>query len=574
MGKKLIEKILRSRRAQVGIAVTAIILIIAGSSVASVLSQFEISGTPDVTTPLMTTGRSFIVRNGSTVIETVGNAMSMFVPNSQYWPGIDVQYSQPFTCSANGTPITTPDYTPASDPLWIGSNVYYYNELYQAVDVLFRTNPNPPSLASVSYTSTLSPFSGLTHPHRGGSMKFLDSVYGVVTTGSTQDVTGELILAMNTASWNRIVRSNQRATLTYLGTPMEFESLTTYGRVPAPGKTLSDAITACAKKFGNSQVTVDATVSVACVDGMFEYEYDRAVTLDNGTVVTVHVQTRSARIGILNSYKSTQQSTGLITNLAEDALNTIDAAETNPSTTVTGSAQPNYAAKSIPGVQTYTLEGSMTYTGDDATYGASNPIGGGVIVGSHVTTLPGTAPVIDLNSVAAGGAFSLPTTMSDKITVTIQPKTVVDVAKVSVKYSELFWDDTWLNTDTNVPQFTTKDARFPYKVTVQNVYAITRFIVKMAVITENSVQVIAQDGQPITPQDVTEFNFNNVIAIPPDAGDRNITRPIDTFSWPKFWADVGAMIMEWLNNPWVIIVIAIVVVVLLGIAYSIIRRFV
>lgn len=543
------------------------IIMLAGSVVSSSYTTldpiYEIGGTPAILSPVKVNSYYYDVRDGdsSTLIQRVypgTSAVGYFNSADKRYPDVEIKYSQPFFTTPSGDYIdaSTLSLTPVQK-LVLGSNIYYYQEFYIAQDVAARTYTNLPT-----YTSNvinLSPFYGVTHTDPGDKTNTLTEAAAI----------GSLILYCDTGdNWYREYHGTGSAITTSL-VPMTWRGLTAAYDFDSG---LGAAIGRVQTEFGNSQVIVQPTITAGALDNFITYDYTREVIMENGSIATVQVKTSSARVGFLNAYNTFNDRYGLVSNIAAVYNERVNM-ETTSTTGALDNAPANDAELATASAQGFTLTSHVQYLGDSYV----PPVTGGARCNSYTSSLT-TTPTINLTSLVQTGTWTLPTTMNHNLEFTLQPKTDVKVARTDVEWSHL-WYCYWWPGDENQVKTETRVIEYPYGVTVENIYAITRVVTKIALVTENAAQVVAVDGKPIAATDIVDFDFTGTIELDPgiDDVDDNVTIPVwdPVAAWNDFWS--GASWNDfWMNvllgNPSSIMalvvtlaVIGVVAMIILGV---------
>jgi hypothetical protein len=227
------------------------------------------------------------------------------------------------------------------------------------------------------------------------------------------------------------------------------------------------------------------------------------VTLDNGTRATVHVETSSAKVGFTDCYQTQEEYRGIVPNLLDSTINQ----RLKMSTQEIAADRANRAeddSKNEPPVAQggHIIEGSISYKGE-----AQTPIitGGINRIYSHSNSIGNTQLTIDANHL---DQFTLPTTLAESSEFELSPLTTIHLASTDVHYEAMFWNGAVFPQQYNMVVDSTKNIVYPFNIKCENEVAISRFVFKIAIVSENNPTVIV-NGKPLDPSLINDYEINS-----------------------------------------------------------------
>ena len=477
----------------------------------------EIDLTPDIFTPIQVDSASFKVMTvDGTPLETKdGSGGTVFYhdPTGAY-PDVSIFYSEPFPCYSDGTYSETAndDAHTTSKKLYVDGKLYVLTDQYFfGVDIGARTYANDVNwkIAPEIVLSPLRGFYTTYTPWYGGSY-----VYGDIGPPTNPD--GNLIMAVNTgqAGWPVSHYSKIPAKITTSLVPMGFQ-VSSYNAPVPEALSYAKALEKIQDTWGIKALVIEPNVTVIGLNDYVRYSYDRQITLDNGTKATVSVDTTSAKVGFASISSSTaigSKARGIIPNALSDVLETNLALSTEAKEESKGTMQvdQDVSSDSIGG---RTLEGYIEYQdGQDVitTVGAAANVYSSLLR----TSLTGRPPKIDLTDL---DHFSLDEVAYATSQFKLQPVSTIYTAKTNVHYEVLYWNGATIPQTFDWITDTTSQIMYPYKLSIQNVYAISRIVFRVVVLSENN-PVVKVNGKPVDPDSITDFELTEY-GLEPDMDD-------------------------------------------------------
>jgi len=488
-------------------------------------STTQIDLTPEEFQPVRVQSAFFDVRKlDGTLLGTIDGKSNLkyFTPQSSsllnhpaddyLYPKVDIMYSQPFMSDAGGTPVTDVSaYHRPAQRLVTGGNAYFLNTYYMSMDIGARTYSNLP--VQKDTTTYLSPWRNYQFDYTDPSAI---GIIGSRTYSSTNNpgIIGSLVLYtdVGTNPW-QYTYAPTLATISTSLEPIDFQ-LSTWNNAPLSGYTYADAIAKLQQNYGNQKVVVQPHIVIDGLSNYIRYSYEEEQTLPDGSKATITVNTKSALVGFADAYKAPfdlSDKVGLIPNyfssqykvagLAKDDKPVEESAK--PATTETsGDKSLTSSSRTITGsvvVKQTSVDPEKTITGGAAVHGITTNL-------NEIDNL-----YIDLNDLEA---FSLPEDLTINTEFEMQPKTSIKIAHAEVKYTAWWWDGAFpYYEDTTVgPAYA--DIFWPYAISIENVYAVTRCTWKLQILTENEIQGVYANGQPIDVSKITDFELSEIVNDP------------------------------------------------------------
>jgi hypothetical protein len=474
----------------------------------------EISLTPETFNPVYVDSAKFTVRDpDGTFLGEISTAspMSHYHDSLGRYPDVDIMFSSPFPCESDGTYLTSTsqiEHT-TSKSIYVDGKLYFLSDQYYfAVDVGARTYANTVNW-QIAPEIILSPL-------RGAQFSYTPIYHQFYWTdpGPTDNPDGNLIMAINGDCniYDGIgvfgpcvsTHSTTTAKITTSLFPMDFQ-VSTFNPVPSAGHQLTDAIQYISNYWGTRAIVIQPNLTIKGYNDYIRYSYDRQIILPNGTRATVQVDTTSAMVGFAECYKSSIESKGVIPNYLDPYLRIkVPLATDDPTEDKGGVTQPEMTAPLL--MYDMDLTGSVKYQqGQDeiTTLGAAANIYGAMLGNG----LEGKDITINLNTL---DKFSLPTKISPRAEFKLQELSTLNIAKTDVTYNTLWWYGGTLPATVNkiTAASGTTTIKYPYKLSVQNVYAISRIVFRVVIISENNPTVYVS-GKPIDPSKISDFEMTS-----------------------------------------------------------------
>lgn len=463
--------------------------------------------TPDQFQPVKIDSASFAVRDSlGNLLDTInsGSTMNHYAGDAGgLYPAADIIYSQPYPCETSGRYIENINDVPhvTSKMLYVDGKIYFLNEYYFGVNVGARTYARP--------KLTFAP-AALLNPLRGATFWYAPWWYtGTQWTdpGAPKNPDGNLVLTCNTGTnpWG-YSSGSMRAQIAGLLEPQDFQ-VTSWNPVPRAGYTLEDSIRKLQTGWGNSKIVIQPTINVKTYSDYLKYSYSRPVTLPNGTVATVLIETTSAKVGFVDCYQTDYDYKGLVPNtLAPSDKNHLVGMSTEARSDGKESAKTGNDASTGPlAISSYIVEGHVKYLTDvqDANGNPVVPVGGMARSYNHRNSLNGQTIQIDLNHL---DTFTLPQSLSETSEFELQPLTTLKLAKTECQAEMLFWHGGYNTYDKK--SYVNSNLVYAYSISEQNVMALGQFVFKLAIISENNPTVIV-NGHPVDPESITDFEITS-----------------------------------------------------------------
>jgi hypothetical protein len=509
------------------------------------------------------------------------------------YPDVDCFASQPFFCDATGITMTKSDSIVSN--IVVNGIDYIVTEYHEGIDFGSETHVRLGSLSHQTlYGASVSPFEDAGYTHTD----YYSNQFGDTWTASKYPkVVGSLVytddafvggsLSQN-QNWvgnnpNVVWGSDQgKAKITQSLAPFYATqtSITYTGGVTifgvniggTPHLTTSNvAVTDLNSAwFSNSQannqgyqqeflknnykiaaVKIVPTINLVAQGNPVLYDYNQTVTLPNGTRATMTVNTASTITGFRNAYIANPGSglsqSGLVQNL--HPANWAVPVPSNPSNTTsnTPSDPPAEVANSV--------NGRLWYTGDvDCGY-ITGAASGADNVG---TSLNQAAKDYHFDMSNPDSLGTMPSSITLNTTFTLQPYAYVKWATMNLESQYYIWDGAdgpfncygWsigpyagAGSGTNII--------YPYSISVDNVYAITRVVIDCFTISRNTLE-LSVAGKPVDGKLFTDNELTGLLNNPA-VDDIVQTLPIpQPINW---WAIIAVIIIT------LAIILALVIVV-------------
>lgn len=488
-----------SRRTK-NLTIACTLMFVACFFVACANSQ-EIQNT--VFSPLYIDNVSYEIFNDD--LESIGNVtdqggFAVYRDPDHVYPTVECYVSDPFLTDSSGLVIQDPA-REALDPTTLqvstnGDKLLFLKKFYFGIDYGVRLYS---SLPDINYfTIPISPLDNYQHSHQGNSWSdvFGDCGGVILADVFTGSQTGTLSISHQLSGV-----SVQNALYPIDLTPTDLRD------TALVSNDLSNAINNLTTGYGNSPVIVRPKFSLNAISDLITYNYQK--TLENGS--TIIVKTSSADMGFYDVDHVTQYDRkGIIPNELEDLMQEENYEVVIPDESLNQITDQVGLPVNQQGLErTRSYEAHFQYTSSfDRTYGGSSRI----FTSINTNVRPRQ---IDLNN------FSLPNQANITTEFELSPLTTLTFARYNLKYVGWLHDEYGLLTeDTLVQGF--KDIEFPYRLRIDNTYAVTRIVVEVAVLTENDATVILADGTPIDINDFTDFDIN-AFGLTPDFNDADAT---------------------------------------------------
>jgi hypothetical protein len=305
--------------------------------------------------------------------------------------------------------------------------------------------------------------------------------------------------------------------------------------------------------YGNRNSIIKPTFKVTALSEFIQgFDYTVTKYIDN-VKVEIKMHTTSAKIGIYNAIDAgnTFKLMGTVKNQfnqqeVTDKYHSVVPNPANGETKGTTNAEPNLLPQTTstnkPGWTSYILESSFTQVPVSDTTRNPEIIQGTTQPDPFTETLP-DVNTININTFST----TVPTTFNATGRFQMAPVTTVNWAQYNLIAQYQFHDSIGLSGTQfteDVKGAVTYNTQYPYKINIDNVYGVRRMGFKVAVLTENSAEVVVANGRPIKIEDFTEFNYNSLGTLVDNylKGKLDITE----FSWDQFFADIFASPLTWI----------------------------
>ena len=318
---------------------------------------------------------------------------------------------------------------------------------------------------------------------------------------------------VGTSPW-QYTFSPTKATISTSLEPIDFQ-LTTWNNAPRSGYTYNDAIAKLQQNYGNRKVVVQPRIQIDGLSNYIRYSYEEVQTLPDGQAATLTVNTKSALVGFSDAYKAPfdlNDKVGTIPNNFVSQYKVAGLYSNDKPIETTGNVATNDGQSKSILQNSRTISGSVvvqqTYDDPELT------ITGGSAVHGITTNINNIDDLyIDLNNL---DDFSLPEDLTINAEFEMQPKTSIKVAHAEVKYQAWWWDGAFPCYEDTVLGGSDSPAQiyWPYALNIENVYAVTRCTWKLQILTENEIQGVYGNGQPIDVSKLTDFELSEIVEIP------------------------------------------------------------
>jgi hypothetical protein len=303
--------------------------------------------------------------------------------------------------------------------------------------------------------------------------------------------------------------SSSKGTISSSLVPIYFPNL--QATRPAGAYTPSGAADYIKTHFGNQGLYVYPKINVRGLSNYIAYKgFSYNVTLPNGTVAITKIETQGANVGFVEARK-----TGFDIKDVVPASNPVGV---NPNTYMIAGDTTKQVSKTMDtdketSLTGYTLTG---YIHPKPLEGYTEPSQYLSDVLGYSTSLDGRSVQIVLDDTASNCGMDQNLVLTPEIA--LRPFTKIYWTKASVKWDSLL-RTTWANIGTvrteDRSHSGTADVYWPYAVDVTNVFAITQFTFKVAVVTKNQISMVTSTGAPIDVEKaIMDFGSGAIIKNP------------------------------------------------------------
>lgn len=310
-------------------------------------------------------------------------------------------------------------------------------------------------------------------------------------------------------------------------------------------------------KYGNKEITVKPVIRLDALSQFLKgFDYSIKTTIE-GHDVTINVQTTSAKIGVYRALDAgdSYKLLGIVKNNFNQQSFKENYMGTNPEDTQTQQKTGFFPqdgpseSKTLPWQSSVTLNAKLDLI---QTYPVPYP--------SKVDSFTSTNDLPFVTQIDIANFDKIPTSFTAQEDFVMKPFTTVEWAKYSMTSQYIFYDGTLLNNDQNERKDIQRFVEFPFKITVDNVFATRRVGFRVAVLTENQAEVVLTNGRELRIEDFNEFSYNGLGQLI-DAGLKAQT----TVTWDDF--------LQLFNNPWImLLVVGIIVIITIIIIMAFVSR--
>lgn len=533
-----------------GIAIFAFVLI--GPSYAKAV-DVNIPAPNNVISPFQSQIMSYTVWGAADPTKQVYLGSStpgrLFIPSSPKYPMVQCWATQPFLVGSDGHQIFADQNQYVVNPAdnigvrFEDGSMKYLRVQHVAVDIAVRTFKNLPQ--AVDYSNK----DPNTRGKPGWSNKYpvhpFCTDYGTSTivlggyapgtgyqfspssgfSGAGFDFDAGIFCSPSSGSTNnRFVDSNGNQPYGVLGIDFDYGA-NPFGRAWQPpydvGITTSlenfnDLTTAdynLRHNYGNSLIKVVPKLDFQAINNYLTYNYYKPVenvgvfqVLTGDTqmaILDAWISQDFTKAGKVNSYTTSANFTAALQVINADADH---GNPSDPATLVTPTTQ------NTPGYTTTTVQYWYKYAGKEPAYYIDGQIIPPVdfLERSHQT-----ATGINLDNFA-----DMPTNMWVTIEQYLQPYTISQWAYYQGRAA--WFAHYFVGTpcgQTRGPDYATWTDKFPFRLTVENTYMVTRVVFKIAVFTDNQVYYVPATGSPVKVENLVDYGINSVGVLTPNFDD-------------------------------------------------------
>jgi len=306
---------------------------------------------------------------------------------------------------------------------------------------------------------------------------------------------------------------------------------------------LTQVRTNLATNYGNRMTIARPVFKVTALTEFlsgFDYTIEKMI---NGKNVKINVKTTSAKIGIYRALDA-----GSSFSLYGYVKNSYNAADLeskyhNIVPEPVASSPLGTASNPIDFIPTPTSAFSHTVGGTMRLSPTQpqiiEPLTGGATAFSPINDLPFVASI----SVSTFSQI-LPTVFNTTMKYKVAPFTTVEWAKYNVDGNYLYYDGANLLdlifTEDKEGEYSTI-VEYPFKLNLDNVFATRRMGYRVAVLTENSADIVIANGRPIKVTDFNEFNLNSLGRLVDNYVSGNLTS--SEFDWTSLFGTPLTLIL-------------------------------
>ena len=485
--------------------------------------------TPSTFQPVRTFGRSFDVYDGDSgaFIDTIdyNDPIFQFKDDTHKYPKVSIFNSDPYLTNAQGVPLSNMNNLSLTTPMRFvtGNKVVYLHEYYMTVDICARTYTNLPARKSV--TSYLNPFVGYTVSN-GGSI-----TYGLDTSQTSQlgsrpvGARGALAISQEEYGWESPQVGTPLAAITSSLEDIEFSGV---NYLPVdPAKTKDAILARIAESYGNSRVHVIPHVDLVGQSNYTSYQgFTYGVTLPNGTETTVTINTQSAAVGFVDASQTDSRNMwGLVPNIFASENEKVKMPINDPN--LPDKKNVDIDQKELL-LEVRNVNGWVRRLADAPSVTTNR--GGNILQAS--TSLDHTTINIQLNN--PGNFYNLQQHLIMSPSFELEPKSEVFIARANVGWT--LWEHQgfpdWAGVEyrDEARIQASKEISWPYGIENTNCYAISKITFKLALVTENRIQMVTTAGRPINVANIVDFDINSIIKNPND-DDVDVSLKIPSFDW-------------------------------------------